>query len=211
MTSEYLVRLAAAAAIGAAIGAEREYRDKAAGLRTIMLICIGSCLFTIMGQELIDPDRGDPVRIASAIVSGVGFLGAGVIFRRGKQATGITTAAAIWCSAGLGMSAGGGRFAIAFAAAAGILVVLWVLPPVERFIDARSEAKIYEMHTKLDEVTIDDLHQLFEQQGLHVINCSHGKRRDEMITHFEALGQHDAHTAMSHSLIDAPWVVELST
>ena len=211
MFSEYLVRLAVAALIGALIGAEREYRDKAAGLRTIMLICIGSCLFTIMGQELITPERGDPVRIASSIVSGVGFLGAGVIFRRGKQSTGITTAATVWCSAALGMASGGGKFDIALAVTLGILIVLWVLPPLERFIDHQRESKQYELTTAIGEVTVEQLHQLFDDADLQVISCSHGKRDDELRSEFHVIGKHDRHTEISHVLIEAPYIRQYST
>lgn len=211
MTSEYLVRLAVAASIGAVIGAEREFRDKAAGLRTIMLICIGSCLFTIMGQELITPERGDPVRIASSIVSGVGFLGAGVIFRRGTQSTGITTAATIWCSAAMGMACGGGRFAIALSAAAGVLVVLWILPPLERVIDAQRESHTYELISALGAKSVDEMHELFADQNLLVIDCSHGKRDGAMVTRFEVIGKHAAHASMSQQLMDSDWMLEFSS
>jgi len=211
MFSEYLVRLAVAALIGAVIGAEREFRDKAAGLRTIMLICIGSCLFTIMGQELITPDRGDPVRIASAIVSGVGFLGAGVIFRRGRQSTGITTAATVWCSAALGMASGGGKFDIALASTAGILVVLWVLPPLERFIDHQRESHRYEIKIGLHAASIDELHQLFDDSGVTVVDCVHAKRDGQLTSEFETIGKRHHHVAMAHKLIEAEWIDEVST
>ncbi|MCL4113726.1 UNVERIFIED_CONTAM: hypothetical protein GTU68_063606 [Idotea baltica] len=176
-----------------------------------MLICIGSCLFTIMGQELITPDRGDPVRIASSIVSGVGFLGAGVIFRRGTQSTGITTAATIWCSAAMGMACGGGRFAIALAAAAGVLVVLWVLPPLERIIDAQREAHTYEIISVLGSKTVAEIHRVFADMDLLVIDCSHGKRDGAMVTRFEVIGKHDAHAAMSQMLIESDWTLEFSS
>jgi len=211
MFTEYLIRLAVAASIGAVIGAEREFRDKAAGLRTIMLICIGSCLFTIMGQELITPDRGDPVRIASSIVSGVGFLGAGVIFRRGKHSTGITTAATIWCSAALGMASGGGKFDIAIAATVGILVVLWILPPLERFIDHQRESKRYELRTEVGSDAVERLHQLFDNASLQVIDCSHGKKNGHLVSEFDVIGKHESHTALSHELIATTWVLEYSS
>jgi len=210
MTSEYLLRLAIAAAIGAAIGAEREFRDKAAGLRTIMLICIGSCLFTIYGAELAR-DTTDPTRITSAIVSGVGFLGAGVIFRRGRQSTGITTAATIWCSAALGMGIGGGLFVLTVTAAAAILAVLWVLPPLERMIDHRQEVKSYQIRTTIGAVSIEDVHRAFDDVDLTVISCSHGKRDGLMVSEFEVVGQHDAHTAVTHELIAAPWTDQIDT
>lgn len=207
MTGDYLLRILVAALIGAAIGAEREYRDKAAGLRTIMLICIGASLFSIVGQELIgDTERGDPSRMSSAIVSGVGFLGAGVIFRRGNRSTGITTAATIWCAAALGLAAGTGRFAIALAVGGGILAVLWLLPPFERFIDHQRETKNYELTTALGDATIDDLHALFDEHQLKVIDCSHGKRDGNIKSEFLVIGRHDFHTAMTHSLVDADWI-----
>lgn len=208
MTSEYLLRLALAAAVGSVIGAEREFRDKAAGLRTIILICIGSCLFTIFGAEFAR-ETTDPTRITSAIVSGVGFLGAGVIFRRGRHSTGITTAATIWCSAALGMGIGGGMYAVTLVAAAGVLVVLWLLPPIERIIDNSQEVKTYKLRTTIGEVSIEAVHESFNDAGLRVIECSHGKRDGLMISEFEVVGKHDEHTAVVHDLIHASWTVEL--
>lgn len=210
MTSEYLLRIGLAAIVGALLGAEREFRDKAAGFRTIMLICIGACLFTVFSQELITPERGDPTRIASAIVSGVGFLGAGVIFRRGRQATGITTAATIWCAAALGLGLGGGLYTLSLVTGAGILAVLWVLPPVERLIDAQRETRVYAIHTAVGAVSIHDLHKVFEDHSLLVTACSHGKRKGMVITDITALGKHDAHATVIETLIDADWVDELS-
>lgn len=207
MTGEYLLRVAVAALIGAAIGSEREYRDKAAGLRTIMLICVGASLFSIVGQELIgNSDRGDPSRMSSSIVSGVGFLGAGVIFRRGNRSTGITTAATIWCAAALGLASGIGRFALALTVGAGILAILWLLPPLERLIDHQRESKDYELTTTLGDVSIDDLHALFDEHQLKVIECSHGKKNGQLISEFAVIGRHDRHTSMSHALIDAAWI-----
>ncbi len=210
MTSEYLLRLAIAALVGATLGAEREFRDKAAGLRTVMLICIGSCLFTIFGAELAS-DTSDPTRITSAIVSGVGFLGAGVIFRRGRHSTGITTAATIWCAAALGMGIGGGVYALTLTAAAAVLVVLWLLPPVERIIDNQQEVKTYELKTDLSEISIEDVHKHFDSAGLKVLHCEHGKRDGLMTSEFEVVGRHDAHTTLTHALITASWTYSVDT
>ena len=210
MLGEYLLRLVVAAALGAAIGAEREFQDKAAGLRTIMLICVGACLFTIMGQELI-VDEGDPTRIPSSIVSGVGFLGAGVIFRRGKRSTGITTAATIWCAAGLGMASGGGRFAIAIIAGVIIFIVLMVLPPLERLIDDQRETKTYSLTTKMGMASIGDLHKMFDDSALKVVDCTHGKKGDLLTTEFEVIGKHRDHTTMIHELVNMAAIENLST
>lgn len=211
MTSEYLLRIGLAALVGAALGAEREFRDKAAGFRTIMLICIGACMFTVFSQELITPERGDPTRIASSIVSGVGFLGAGVIFRRGRHATGITTAATIWCAAALGLGLGGGLYTLSLVSAVGILAILWVLPPVERVIDAQRETKRYEMHTAAGAISVHDLHRVFDDHDLTVTDCSHGKRDGVVITEITAIGKHERHARVTATLIDAEWVDKLSS
>lgn len=142
-------------------------------------------------------------------MSGVGFLGAGVIFRRGRQSTGITTAATIWCSAALGMGIGGGMYALTLVAAAGVLMVLWVLPPLERIIDNSQEVKNYKLHTTIGDVSIDAVHETFSTAGLRVINCSHGKRDGLMVSELEVLGKHDGHTAVIHDLIHASWTIQL--
>jgi putative Mg2+ transporter-C (MgtC) family protein len=113
-----LLRLGVAAALGAAIGLERELDEKAAGLRTHMLVSIGSALFTLVGAygfaDLIGHGKlinYDPSRIAAQIVTGIGFLGAGVIFRQGFTIRGLTTAASLWLVAAIGMAAGAGYWA----------------------------------------------------------------------------------------------------
>src|SRR5580704_5876531 len=112
-------KLLVAIVIGGAIGAEREYRSKSAGFRTLTLICLGSAMFTIF-SELIG-SGGNPDRIASNIATGIGFVGAGVIFKgdgSGSKVSGITTAAMIWVTAGLGVAIGAGYLMVSVCAAA---------------------------------------------------------------------------------------------
>ncbi len=129
---DVLGRLAIAAALGGAIGFEREWRDREAGLRTHMLVCIGSALFTIVsaygfrefltsGEAVI---RADPTRIAAQIVTGIGFLGAGAIIRHGLSVRGLTTAATLWVVAAIGIAAGAGYHSAAVFATAITLVSL---------------------------------------------------------------------------------------
>ncbi len=132
-------RLLLAAALGAAIGLEREYRRKPAGLRTNILIALGSALFTTMSLE-IGTAVGAPDRIAAQIVTGIGFLGAGAILRSGKSVHGMTTAATIWVNAAVGMAAGAGAYAIATVATLLTLVVLAVLEPLELYFERRGNA-----------------------------------------------------------------------
>ena len=103
-----LLSLTVALALGAFIGLERELSDKAAGLRTNILICVGSCLFAILSRHLAYTAGSDTTRIAAQIVSGIGFLGAGAIIRYGMTIRGLTTAACLWTAAGIGMACGMG-------------------------------------------------------------------------------------------------------
>jgi len=130
-------RLLLAAGLGAAIGLEREYRQKPAGLRTNILIALGSALFTIV-SSLVGHDVGTPDRIAAQIVTGIGFIGGGAILRSGTTVHGMTTAATVWVNAAIGMAAGAGHFTLATVAAALTLLVLVALPPIESYFERRA-------------------------------------------------------------------------
>jgi putative Mg2+ transporter-C (MgtC) family protein len=134
---ELIKRLCLAAALGAVLGIEREWRQKYAGLRTNILIAIGSTLFTLMSIDLSASSGGDPTRIAAQIVTGIGFLGAGAIIRTGVDVRGLTTAAMIWVNAAIGVAVGGGEHRLAIIATAVTLVVLVLLNPVEAWIERR--------------------------------------------------------------------------
>ena len=132
---EVFLRLALAAALGAAIGLERELRERGAGLRTHLLVSLGSALFTIVsaygfhaflasGASVV---RADPTRIAAQIVTGIGFLGAGAIIRQGLSVRGLTTAATLWVVAAIGLAAGAGYYSAAVATTVLVLVSLWPL------------------------------------------------------------------------------------
>src|SRR4051794_38975547 len=103
-----LLRLSVAAALGGAIGLERELRERGAGLRTHLVVCLGSALFTLVSAYAFVGPKVDPTRIAAQIVSGIGFLGAGAIIRQGLSVRGLTTAATLWLVAAIGVAAGAG-------------------------------------------------------------------------------------------------------
>lgn len=130
-TQEVFARLSLAVILGAVLGLEREYRRKPAGLRTIVLITLGSAMFSLVSVA-VGTSAGSPDRIAAQIVTGVGFLGAGAILRSGFHIRGLTTAATIWVNAAVGTAAGVGLYAEATIGALIALVVLLVLPAVER-------------------------------------------------------------------------------
>ncbi len=130
---EAVLRLLLAAALGAAIGYQRERARKAAGLRTHVLICVGSALFTLASIYGFG-GASDPSRIAAGIVTGIGFLGAGAILHREHQTRGIveglTTAASIWVIAGIGLAAGAGLYLLSVVTAAIVLIVLLLPHPI---------------------------------------------------------------------------------
>jgi putative Mg2+ transporter-C (MgtC) family protein len=133
---DMMPRLLLAAGLGAAIGLEREYRRKPAGLRTNILIGLGSALFTIVSTQIAG---GTSDRIAAQVVTGVGFIGGGAILRSRMSVHGMTTAATIWVNAAIGLAAGAGEYATAATATAIALVVLAVLSPIERYFERRAE------------------------------------------------------------------------
>ncbi len=137
---ELLLRLLLAAALGAAIGLEREYRQKPAGLRTNILIAIGSALFTIVSLQMTTAG-GAADRIAANVLTGIGFLGGGAILRLGGSVHGMTTAATIWVNAAIGMTAGMGQYRMATVATAMTLAALSLLPPVESYFERRAGFK----------------------------------------------------------------------
>jgi putative Mg2+ transporter-C (MgtC) family protein len=127
-----LLRLTVAALLGGAVGAERELRERQAGLRTHLVVCVGSALFTLVSaygfRDFIEAGnvyaRIDPTRIAAQIVTGIGFLGAGAIIRQGLSVRGLTTAATLWLVAGIGMACGAGYYDGALIATVGALLTL---------------------------------------------------------------------------------------
>jgi putative Mg2+ transporter-C (MgtC) family protein len=142
---EVALRLAVAAALTGAVGLEREFRERAAGLRTHMLVGVGSALFTIVsayawGDFIFDRTQGtafDPTRIAAQIVTGIGFLGAGVIIRQGLSIRGVTTAAGLWVAAAIGMAVGAGYWGAALIGTGVVLVGLGPLRMAEGWVVRR--------------------------------------------------------------------------
>jgi putative Mg2+ transporter-C (MgtC) family protein len=142
---EVALRLAVAAALTGAVGLERELRERAAGLRTHMLVGVGSALFTIVsayawGDFVFDRTQGttfDPTRIAAQIVTGIGFLGAGAIIRQGLSIRGLTTAAGLWVAAAIGMAVGAGYWGAALIGTAVVLVGLGPLRMAEGWVVSR--------------------------------------------------------------------------
>ena len=148
-----IIRLLVAVLCGGAIGLERGLKNRPAGMRTYMLVCIGSCLIMLTNQYLFQVTQtGDPMRLGAQVVSGIGFLGAGtIIVTRYNQIKGLTTAAGLWSAAGVGLALGVGFYEAALAAG---FLVFFVLTLLQRWDDRmHSKTKLAEIYVELNKGT----------------------------------------------------------
>jgi putative Mg2+ transporter-C (MgtC) family protein len=159
-------RLGLAALLGGIIGLERELRHKAAGLRTNMLICFGSAMFTVLSAQMADRFGGDNVRIASQIIPGIGFIGAGAILRERGSVTGLTTAATIFVAASVGMAAGAGFYITASFATVVILLALGVLGKIERHFERKHLMVNYEVTGPNTDAILAELDRILSGKNL---------------------------------------------
>jgi putative Mg2+ transporter-C (MgtC) family protein len=159
-----IARLLLAAILGGLIGLERELRHRPAGLRTNMLICFGSAMFTVLSIQLGGPN--DTTRIAAQIISGIGFIGAGSILRDKGGVTGLTTAAAIFAVAAIGMACGGGLYMLGVFATMLIFLALLVLGWVERRFNLKPLRMDYSIVTdKSPQEIVEEINRILEEQG----------------------------------------------
>lgn len=161
-------------ACGAAIGMERELSDKPAGLRTNMLICVGSTVITMVSMYVAltfsvrQVVVGDPGRIAGEMISGIGFLGAGVIIQARGSVHGLTTAATIWYMAGIGLTIGSGLYALAVTATVILLVILWILGRIEDRLSKPRRFVHFEVKSRREAGVLDEINDIAESNGLHL-------------------------------------------
>lgn len=199
---EELLRIFLAVVVGGIIGLERQYRDKAAGLRTLIFICMGSTVFTLLSQHL--STNGDPGRVAAQIVSGVGFLGAGVIIRENGRLVGITTAATVWFVAALGMGLGVGEYFLVGVSVILSLVVLMVFPRLDQWLNARHLERTYEVTCSLDLAVIDSLDKLVRGCGVKVFYYHRVKVNDNALCTWATSGLNTAHDKLIEGLFSNP-------
>ena len=145
------------------IGVEREFRGKQAGLKTMIMIGLGSTLFTILSVQI---GLGTPDRIASNIVTGIGFLGAGVIFKEENQIKGLTTACVIWIVAAIGMAIGAGYYEQAIGVTIVVLLALLIFPFVEIFVSKRYTKRTYRIVKKYENESLDTYEEYIKTANL---------------------------------------------
>jgi len=158
---EHIIQILASLLAGAILGLEREYHSKPAGFRTIILISVSSCLFSILSTTMPSGDR-----IASNIVTGIGFIGAGVVFKEGANVRGITSAAIIWMAAAIGMCIGFGHYVLGAFVVVLVLLVMIALFKFERIFDNLYQVKVYDIHFISADYSIEALEK--EMKGLSI-------------------------------------------
>jgi putative Mg2+ transporter-C (MgtC) family protein len=194
LVSHHLVSLMLAAVLGGIIGIEREYKRRPAGLRTNMFICFGSALFTILSQELAG-GGSDITRIASQIIPGIGFIGAGSILRSKVSVSGLTTAATIFVVAAVGMACGGGQYLLAGFSTIMIVLALIVLGRLSMMFNLKSLVMHYSIVTdKSSDHIVDAINTVLAQSGreiqsMRIIKLDNNKKRIVFIVE----GTHSEH------------------
>jgi putative Mg2+ transporter-C (MgtC) family protein len=206
--AEDVIKVLLAILLGGLIGGEREARDKSAGFRTIILICLGANLFTILSYNITNGN--DAARIAANIVTGIGFLGAGAILREGNQVTGLTTAATIWLAASVGMAVGAGEYLLSAIVTLTAMVVLWLFPKLEARIDQLRHTCTYKVVSHPDSISRQQLESIIYEAGLKLIENKQTKSGGKVTTEWQATGKPQAHERLVETLLHHKDVLELN-
>jgi putative Mg2+ transporter-C (MgtC) family protein len=189
--------------IGTAIGLEREYRSKAAGLRTMIMICFGSTIFT---EISISIGESSPDRIASTIITGIGFLGAGVIFKDGLTINGITTATTIWIAAALGMAVGAGEYFIALIGSVVVIIVLSLFENIQRAVVRLHQARSYKITFEGDGTFIAVLEKEIKKLQLEFHKARDIKNENDYMVLYEVYGREEKLETLNVFLKSMPQV-----
>lgn len=177
--TEYILRIGAAFLLGSIIGFERQWRQKNAGLRTNTLVAIGAASYVLLSIDLNSLSGGDPGRVAAQIVTGIGFIGAGVIMKDGFDVRGLNTAATIWCSAAVGTLAGMGFFFEALLTTVAIVLSHLILRPISIRLSKLSAYKKTEVSETYYQISIQC--SLRIESSVRFLLVSHIERNDQLL------------------------------
>lgn len=185
MTMEFVFRLFVAGVMGALVGLDREYRAKEAGYRTHFLVSLGSALIMIISQHGFDGvlhEVGvglDPSRVASQVVTGIGFIGAGTIILHKQTVRGLTTAAGIWATSGIGLTIGAGMYVLGISATVLTLIGLEVLSLLFKKVGMKSLSVEFSTNNK---ETIDNIVKSFNSKDFHIVSYQMNEKADSGLT-----------------------------
>jgi putative Mg2+ transporter-C (MgtC) family protein len=185
--------------VGGLIGLEREFRDKAAGFRTIIFICLGTTMFTMISASI---NGADPSRIAAGLVTGIGFIGTGVIMQTRGQIMGLTTASIIWISAAIGMCVGLGLYDMVIISTLFTLAILWLFPFLEAIIQKRRESAIYSITVGTQYYKIKQIKEKVRDLKMIILSENVEKINHNFVLNIKLVGSRTAHETINNILID---------
>jgi putative Mg2+ transporter-C (MgtC) family protein len=204
------LKLVLAAILGGIIGIERQIRDKPAGLRTNILICVGSTLFMSISTKVAQLLGGDPTRIAAQIISGIGFLGAGAVLHSHGFVLGLTTAATIWVVAGVGMALGSGMYLVALFATAMSLVTLYLLSFIEDRIQGRRSYSYALVVSDLNQA-LASINRVLQESAVSAASFNFKKRAGHYRVWFDLLIPRETNIKIIQRLSEVPEIIQVET
>ncbi|HEX9705089.1 MAG TPA: MgtC/SapB family protein [Gemmatimonadales bacterium] len=207
---DLMFQLALATLLGGVIGLERELAGKPAGLRTNILICMGSVIFTQLSLTLGGP-TADPTRVAAQIVTGVGFIGAGTILHARGAVVGLTSAATIWVVAAIGVALGAGRYLEALGATVFVVAVLKGLVWVEQIVERRATTTRLTIHAHPDPGVVEEIETVVRRAGLDIVRHAHRRENTDVVVEYELRGPKRLHDQALIALLHQPGVRTVST
>jgi putative Mg2+ transporter-C (MgtC) family protein len=203
-----LPKILLAVILGALIGAEREYKSKNAGFRTIILVTLGATLFTMV-SELVT--KGKDYHVIGNIVVGIGFLGAGAIFKEGNNTSGLTTAVTIWISAAIGMAIGTGEFIIAIVMSIVVLMILIGFSSIQLLIESKNKEKYYKICIKNNHALNEPINALIKEAGLNAIYANTSGKDKELTFTVKLKGSDKKHGDFLLLLANSPEIISFES
>jgi putative Mg2+ transporter-C (MgtC) family protein len=207
---ELMLQLGLASLLGGAIGLERELGGKPAGLRTNILICLGSVLYTHLSIAMVGGST-DPTRVAGQIVTGVGFIGAGTILHARGAVVGLTSAATIWVVAAIGVALGSGFYLEGIATTLIVLAVLAGLGRVEKLVERKTMQSRVTIHARPGPTVLEDLEGLIRRAGLELSAVSSRQENVDLVIDFDIRGSKRLHDQVMITLLHHDHVRTVST
>ena len=208
---ELMLQLGLATLLGGAIGLERELGGKPAGLRTNILICLGSVLYTHISIAMMGANSPDPTRVAGQIVTGVGFIGAGTILHARGAIVGLTSAATIWVVAAIGVALGSGYYLEGVGTTLIVLAVLAGLGRVEKLVERQSMRRTIVVHARQGPTVLEDLESLVRRAGLDVTGVASRQENVDLVIDFDIRGSKRLHDQVMITLLHHDHVRTVST
>ena len=204
-------RLLVACTLGALVGLQRELKRKAAGVRTNLLICMGAAFFTLLSAVLAGDGNPDKGRVASNIVQGVGFLGAGLIIHNRSRVSGLTSAASVFVVASIGMACGAGLYAAAAVAAIIVIMALEVVGFLERNANIKIYSLLYEVRGSDQTRMMESILEAMDKAGQRLSSVDHDAIGELQRVSFSLTATKKQHERLRVKLLDKPGIDKLFT